>query len=312
MKVLIISSYIFGYMDFAVKEMKRQGHEVNILYYDKPPFVYAYKNTAHKVFSGVKKIFGSNEKKNFRYDYLNKNLSNEKFDKTLIIHGQYLEERAHIFLKSISREYIAFFFDSLKKMPRQRNVINYFDKIYSYEPVDCEYNNFLFLTNFIPVEAYRSKEFKYYVFNISSLDHRLETLKNVAKYLKEKNISFHFRLVNNRLKSLENFTICPKRIDVKSIYPLFKDAKILVDINRDDQRGLSFRPFEALGNEKKLITNNPEIRNYDFYNPQNIFVFDENNIQIPDEFFQTEYISVPVEIYEKYSLRTWVKKVLND
>ena len=44
MKILLISSYIFGYMDFAVEEMKRQGHEVEVLYYEDAPLKFEYNN----------------------------------------------------------------------------------------------------------------------------------------------------------------------------------------------------------------------------------------------------------------------------
>lgn len=298
-------------MDFAVEEMKRQGHEVEVYYYDKPPFEFRYKNLGHKTLSGISKIFGSNERKNHRTNFLKNQLKNKRFDKTLVVHGQYLDDKAHTFLKSISGDYIAFFFDSLTKMPRQRNIVQFFDKIYSYEPIDCQNEGFKFLTNFIPTENFRSSKFKYTVFNISSLDHRLEHFKNIAAYLKKKNVSFEFYLVNKELKSLENFTLYSKRIDVDKIFPLIKDAKIILDINRNDQSGLSFRPFEALGNEKKLITNNKSILDYEFYNPLNICVVDESNIEIPNDFFDSDYQLVPADVYEKYSLKTWVKNILN-
>lgn len=298
-------------MDFAVEEIKRQGHEVEVFYYDKPPFEFSYKNPVHKIISGISKLFGSNERKNHRQNFLKNQLKNKHFDKTLVVHGQYLDDKAHLFLKSISSDYIAFFFDSLAKMPRQKNIVPFFDKIYSYEPKDCRDENFSFLTNFIPTENYRNSVFKYKVFNISSLDHRLDLFKRMAAYLKQQKISFEFYLVNKELKSLENFTLYSKRIDVDKIFPLLKDAKIILDINRNDQAGLSFRPFEALGNEKKLITNNKEILNYEFYNPQNIHVIDESNIEIPAEFFESDYVKVSTEIYDKYSLKKWVENILN-
>ncbi len=311
MKVLFISSYLFGYLDYVVDEMKRQGHEVTYLNYDKPPFEYIYQSKFQHFFSGVKKLAGVNEKKEFRHRFLKKNLKDQTFDKTIIIHGQYLLDKSHRFLKSISGEYIAFLFDGLGKMPRQRNIVPFFDKIYSYDPEDCEKEGFHFLTNYIPTENYRSKTFEYLVYNISSLDHRLEILKRFAEYFNQHGISYDFQLVNSKLKELENFHIHPRRIDQKEIMPHVQKAKIILDINRFDQSGLSFRPFEALGNEKKLITNNPEIKKMNFYNPENIWVVEGDEISIPEEFFKTDYVKVPEEIYEKYTLQSWVKRILN-
>ena len=311
MKVLFISSYLFGYLDYAVEEMKRQGHEVTYLNYDRTPFEYVYPSKFMHLISGAKKLAGVNEKKEFRHRYLKNNLKDQKFDKTIIIHGQYLLDKSHRFLKSISGEYIAFLFDGLGKMPRQRNITPFFDKIYSYDPEDCGKESFHFLTNYIPTENYRSESYEYLVYNISSLDHRLETLKKFAEYFNEHGISYEFRLVNSKLKELENFQIHSKRIDQKEIMPQVQKAKILLDISRSDQTGLSFRPFEALGNEKKLITNNPEIKKMDFYNPENIWVVEGDEIFIPESFFKNEYVKVPAEIYEKYTVQSWVKRILN-
>lgn len=312
MKVLLISSYTFGYLDYAVEEMKSQGHKVVYFYYDRPPFKYSYKNKFYHLLSGMKKIFGINEKKEYRHKFLVENLKNQKFDKILIVHGQYMLGKTHVFLKSISKEYIAFFFDGLGKMPRQRNVIQYFDKIYSYDPEDCKNENFTFLNNFIPTEKYRSRDYKYMVFNISSLDHRLEVTKRLAEYFNKKGVSYNFQLRTSKIKSLKNFKINKHSIDISETMKLIQDAKVILDIKRNDQSGLSFRPYEALGNEKKIITTNADIKNYDFYNPINICIINEQNIEIPDEFFEIDYEQVPDEIYEKYSLRTWVKKVLNE
>lgn len=83
----------------------------------------------------------------------------------------------------------------------------------------------------------------------------------------------------------------------------------MIDIQRDDQIGLSFRVFEALGYRKKLITTNIDIVNYDFYNPQNILVLDPNNIEIPKSFVESPYEDVPDHILAPYRIDNWVKKV---
>lgn len=312
MNVLLISSYVFGYMDFAVDEMRNQGHEVEVYYYDKPPFEFSYQNSFHKGISGIKKVVGINERKNHRHNFLVTKLKYKKFDKTIVIHGQYLEDKTLAFLQSISHERIAFFFDSLGKMPRQKRIVDFFDTIYSYDPNDCKNEGFRFLNNFIPTERYRNGQYDYLIFNISSLDQRLEIFQNLANYLNLQHISYQFQLCNSRLKHLENFTINPKRIDAKEILPLIKNCKIMVDIQRKDQSGLSFRPFEAMGNQKKLITNHQAIKEYDFYNPQNIWIIDEENIQIPNEFLLSDYQKIPDEIYQQYTLKSWVQHILND
>ena len=87
-------------------------------------------------------------------------------------------------------------------------------------------------------------------------------------------------------------------------------SKVLLDINRLGQSGLTFRVFESLGLEKKLITTNADIKNYDFYNPNNILVIDEKNPIIPMEFFENDYEKIPNSILEKYTLKGWTNHVI--
>lgn len=85
----------------------------------------------------------------------------------------------------------------------------------------------------------------------------------------------------------------------------------MIDIAHPNQKGLSMRPFEALGLKRKLITNNTDIKNYDFYNENNIFVVNDfNNIEIPDSFLNNPYEELPDKIYEKYYIKNWLKTIL--
>lgn len=310
MRILLISSYIFGYMDFAVEEMQRQGHEVEVFYYEQEPLSFSYKNIGHKITAGMGKLFGRNAKTKSRENSLKAELRDESFDYTLIIHGQYLNHETHVFLKSISRRYVAYFFDSIKKMPAQKKIMHHFDKVFSYEPEDCQKYGFEFITNFIPTTNYTSIVSGFKVFHISTRDHRFSVLEKLATYFKQNAIPFHFILFTKSKNPVNHFEISPKKLDFKAIGKHIKESTCLVDIQRKDQKGLSFRPFEALGNQKKLITNHPEIQSYDFYHPNNILIIDENDIQIPAEFTQSGYHEVPEEIVGKYTLDHWVKTIL--
>ncbi|MEM6687370.1 MAG: hypothetical protein AAF617_16440 [Bacteroidota bacterium] len=96
---------------------------------------------------------------------------------------------------------------------------------------------------------------------------------------------------------------------IQEVSNLIQKAKIIVEIQRTEQVGLSFRIFEALGHRKKLITTNKDIVNYDFYHPQNILVVDENTIEIPADFVTSEYVEIDDEILSKYKIENWVKPI---
>jgi len=85
-----------------------------------------------------------------------------------------------------------------------------------------------------------------------------------------------------------------------------KNAEILIDLVRSNQTGLSFRIFEAMALQKKIITNNQSIKEYDFYNSNNILVIDNQVDNIADEFLTKPYKEIPEEIYYKYTLENFI------
>jgi hypothetical protein len=109
----------------------------------------------------------------------------------------------------------------------------------------------------------------------------------------------------------KNVEIITKQRSIAEVSELIKDCKIIVEIQRSEQVGLSFRIFEALGHHKKLITTNKDIVNYDFYNPQNILVVDEDNIEIPVDFVSSSYVEIDEEILSKYRIEHWIKPIFN-
>ena len=84
---------------------------------------------------------------------------------------------------------------------------------------------------------------------------------------------------------------------------------MILDLVRDNQIGLSFRVFEAMAFQKKLITSNKSIKNYDFYNPKNILIVDKSNLVFDNSFFETKYEPLPDDIYRKYTLDSWVENI---
>ena len=68
--------------------------------------------------------------------------------------------------------------------------------------------------------------------------------------------------------------------------------------------------MEALFFEKKLITNNQDICNYDFFNSGNIFILGQRTLDELTDFLAAPYITVPSAIKEKYLFENWIKRFL--
>lgn len=93
-------------------------------------------------------------------------------------------------------------------------------------------------------------------------------------------------------------------LSVLELASKYKSARVLLDIVYKDQVGLGLRPLEALASNAKLITTNPHIANYDFYNENNIFILHENlsNIGLVKRFMDTPFIPYDEGLLRKYSI----------
>lgn len=92
----------------------------------------------------------------------------------------------------------------------------------------------------------------------------------------------------------------------------FRAAHVIVEIERPVQTGLTIRALEALAAGKKLVTTNPAIADYDFYDPANIAIIDRDRPRLSEAFVRDPYRRIADEIVERYSLDRWIGDVFSD
>lgn len=145
---------------------------------------------------------------------------------------------------------------------------------------------------------YVEHEVEFDAFFIGNDKGRLARLLDMEKSLQERGLTTKFCIVGYNSKSM----IYDEILDTIS------KCKIIVDFQCDWQSGLTLRPLEALFYKKKLITNNPDIKMMDFYNPNNIFIWGEDHLDDLTKFLDSEYVDVPENIIYKYGLYGWVDR----
>jgi hypothetical protein len=90
-------------------------------------------------------------------------------------------------------------------------------------------------------------------------------------------------------------------------------SRAILDINYDDEFGMTMRELEALFLHKKLITNNKKITERDFYNENNIFIIDYSRPNILGglrEFLEKPFMPINKTITESYSISAWINRFL--
>lgn len=95
------------------------------------------------------------------------------------------------------------------------------------------------------------------------------------------------------------------------IQALFARSDIVLDVHHPGQTGLTMRTIECLGAQKKIITTNADVLRHDFYRADNILVVDRLAVQVPASFLTTPYQPLPDEVYQRYSLRNWLREIFS-
>ena len=124
-------------------------------------------------------------------------------------------------------------------------------------------------------------------------------------------VYFYRKIMNNELRKAKYNEFHYVPLKGKEMNDVYETSRCVLDSAQDGQLGLTIRVLEALGAKKKLITTNEDIINYDFYQPENIYVYD-GKIDLKNVFFTHEYKEVNEQVYEKYSLRSWLKEIVED
>ena len=326
MRILLITPNFFDYPKAICDEIKSMGHEVD--WFDDRPSTNCF----------VKAIIRINRNliAHFISKYFQKVLNfvkGKKYDKVLLISGQSLsfDEKMILSLKQCQpqAEFILYQWDSVNNFKYIESLQKYFDRCYSFDRFDVQNNDKL---TFLPLfysrryENIGSKQiqsFDYdFMFVGTAHPKKYKYVKEMTEKLrdsfKRQYIYFFFPsrivFIYRKLKDIEfkkaklsefHFTA----VSGPQMDRLLSQSKCVLDSAQAGQMGLTIRVLETLGAKRKLITTNEDVVNYDFYRPENIYVY-KDTFDFNSPFFTQPYHELPSEIYEKYSLMNWLKTLL--
>ena len=274
---------------------------------------FRYKNFAQRVQNFYLKNFKGKNLKHAHYpEQITEKIKKVTldYDVIIVIRPDLLGDDSLQHLRSYTKQYVAYYWDPVSFYSRKLEISHFFDKVYSFDINDCHDYGFEFLTNFYLVTA-EPAERKYDVYGIASHDKRTVQLEKMAEVFEAKAISYCIKVYTRTFFKNDRITCITEIVDYRQMLEEASFCNVMVEIQKEGQGGLTFRPFEAMGMKKKLITNNPLIKNYDFYSAHNICVIDPENISIPPDFFSTPYQDIDAGTREQYSFSNWFNKLVS-
>jgi len=291
-------------------------YDVQFIYSNKSD-AFKYKNFMQRVYNFFLKTFTKkNLKKNYKKEYFNNKLNQyEEYDLLFINRPDIFSDSQLEEITKKCKKTIVYYWDSFEKIEGQFETLKYFDKAYSFDRFDCEKYGMIKIHNFF-YNSDNSKNPEFDVFFFGTYDNRYDYLIRILDFIANQNLKVHSTLFSydkniSSKKKHKNISFISKITPFNESYTYNQNTKIILDIQHETQVGLSFRPYEAMGLKKKLITTNLHIKEYDFYNPNNIFIWEEHTTEIPKSFLEIPYQDIDKKLYEKYKLENWIKSILS-
>ena len=328
LRVLFIAPRFFGYEKEIQRELEAAGCEVD-WYDDRPSSTSLMKAMIRLRPELVTKIV------NDYFDAIIRQAAALAYDVVFVIKGEALPVVKIQALKRVlpQARFLYYSWDSLRNFKNSHEKLPYFDKVYSFDRFDSIENGSI---RHLPLFYSRAYETLGQSSNSKGkLDIDLLFLGSIhsdrylvvqkiweaaRQFMPAIRLYAHFfyqskwvfairKIVDRQFRAIPWGDVKWHSLSTQSTLELIGRSKILIDVHHPAQTGLTMRTIECLGARKKLITTNPDVQTYDFYDPDNILVVDRMKPVIPDSFIRTAFRPVAENIYRKYSLREWLAEI---
>lgn len=139
---------------------------------------------------------------------------------------------------------------------------------------------------------------------------RYADLLQIEKKLTSYKVKTNFYLLSdnttNAFDKNSDIQILDKSMDYEKYLELVKNNELLIEVVQKNQSGITLRALEAVFYNKKLITNNKEIKNEVFYNSNNIFVLGDDSWDTFEKFMESAVQPVPIHVLSEYTVEKWI------
>lgn len=322
-KKIIFAAPLLFRLNEVIKE-ELEANEYNVIDISFLDSKFHYKNIFERVRSYVIKNFGRNKhyKSYLKYKRHESQLR-EKL--STVDHADYVFIiRPDVFpieiLKEITakaKKSVGYQWDGLNRFPNVYKTIPIFDHFYVFDKKDLIHPSTRLSTNFYP-EAYKPTQVIppsdiYYAGSYNKS--RIKDLEDIIDKAYQLGLNVDYSLYSRKKSHQSNshLIITDIATDYFTNLDHVVSSKILIDVVNPTHDGLSFRTFEAIGFKKKLITTNKSIVSYDFYHPNNIFIWtNESTAKDLKDFIELPFIAIDESIRKKYGFKSWIKYMLNE
>lgn len=144
------------------------------------------------------------------------------------------------------------------------------------------------------------KAVKYDVFYVGADKGRGEYLLDLQSKMEAMGLKTKFIITpNGRLSRRKKYY--QKPIPYSQVTEHLAETKAVLNIGMPNQKGATMRDFESIFNGIKLITNTENIKTFDFYRPENVFILGERDLSELPAFLASPVVPIEDELLDSYT-----------
>lgn len=323
-KILFLAPAFFGY-EYKIKaKMEEMGASVD--YYDERCITRARDRALLKI---TPKLFITKTDQ-YYHEIMEENKGKE-YDFVFVVKCEMITKSV---LKKLKKAYAKavfclYLWDSIENIKGVEAKFPFFDRIFTFDRNNAQTRQVmrfrpLFFTDDFCMKPVADNEYRFDICFVGTIHSDryaiIQKVKSLCEkygysmytyaYLQSKFIYYYYKWTNPTFRntSIKEFSF--GKMSSKDIAQIIDDSKVVLDIQHPKQTGLTMRTIEMVGMNKKLITTNGEIAQYDFYDPDNIHIIHRDQVELSMSFLEAPYRPIEKEIYEKYSLEQWIRDIL--
>lgn len=306
-RILFIVSDYFGYYNHIVKALNDRGAHVDW-----------FSDVPISTLSRLKQVLFSDTDTTYvdYYEQIKKKLS-PSYDYVLVIKGdvvpttflEYLKEKFN------GAQFIMYHWDDIDLFPNVIDKFKYFDRILSYNILDCKkYNLILRPIFFVPLHGI-CKEKNIDAFIVGSYNSVRGKFIRQFKQLNPEVVLYSHYFINPLIFVKERLDWSTRneykfhKLSYNDMMSFVARSKACIDVPHSYQQGLTTRSIEALPFETKIITTNPNIKLYDYYSPKNHCIVDIDNPIIEKDWLNEPYEKTDEEVIRRYTIDYWIDDI---
>lgn len=316
-KVLYLYMEFYGYHLKIKSELEKFGAHVDIFRMENFNHIFSFLN--HTYPDAAKAYQNYNQSKLFTL------YKNETYDYVFIVEAFTLSSYFLDKLKSNFKNstFILYNWDGLKSC-NYLPFMGYFEKVFSYDPVDCRNHESIKYLPLFFCQEYENvrnsgveKDIDILFVGTLNSEKRYNFINKIREFSNDNQLVNYLFIYQRRrvylrllLKGKYYKNISHISLSMQQVVELFSRSRVVIDLPNPKNQGLTMRTFEVLGSGLKLITTNPNIKCEPFYDPKFIHLTDPQNIDI-DLSFIRDYSPMPFNNISNYSLRNWLGNIFS-